>query len=77
MPGHRSFILTAAAQRTVRFVVALVLVIYEATIYPGDPRWLLLGVYLTMMGLPVAEWGDEIRRAATERTRAGAEEVDG
>lgn len=71
---RRSLVLTAPVQRTVRFVVALVLVIYEATIYDGEPRWLLLGVYLTMMGLPIAEWGDEVRRAAVERLTPGEEE---
>lgn len=57
----------AAVQRTLRFLVALALVIYEATLYHGTPRWLLLGVYLTMMGLPIAERVDEVRRAAMRR----------
>jgi hypothetical protein len=72
--GGRSFVLPAAVQRTVRFVVALGLIIYEAVIYEGSPRLLLLGVYLTMMGLPVAEWGDELRRAASDRLGRGTEE---
>lgn len=65
---------SAALQRAARFVVALVLIVYEAVIYEGEPRWLLLAVYLTMMGLPVAEAGDELRRAALRRLRGDEEE---
>lgn len=51
------------AQRTVRFVVALGLLIYEAAVYAGDDiRWHLIVVYAAMMGLPIAELGDELRR---------------
>lgn len=64
----------AAVQRTVRFVVAVGLVVYEATIHPGEPRLLLLGVYLTMMGLPVAEGADALRRAATKKLAAEEDE---
>jgi hypothetical protein len=64
-PKRESGVLSGARQRSLRFVVALGLVIYEAVIYQGPPRWVLLGVYLTMMGLPIAEWGDELRTRAT------------
>lgn len=69
MPERRrlGFSMPAAVQRTVRFVVALGLVIYEAVIHDGEPRPLLLGLYLTMMGLPVAEGADALRRAAMRR----------
>ena len=51
-------------QRTVRFLVALGLLIYEATIHQGEARWHLLLLYGTMMGLPIAELGDQVRRRA-------------
>jgi hypothetical protein len=54
----------AGAQRTVRFFVALGLLIYEATIHAGEARWHLLLLYGTMMGLPIAELGDQVRRRA-------------
>ena len=55
----------AGAQRSIRFLVALGLLIYEATWYDGgDVRWHLILIYGTMMGLPLAELGDEVRRRA-------------
>jgi hypothetical protein len=63
----RGFHLGANAQRTARFIVALALIIYEATIYHGEARWHLILVYGTMMGLPLAELGDEVRRRTQPR----------
>lgn len=50
-----------AAQRTARFVVALALLVYEATIYDGQPRWVLVVIYGAMMGLPLANLADDLR----------------
>lgn len=64
---RRSFIITGPAQRTVRFLVALALLVYEAVWYQGDVvRWHLIVLYGTMLGLPLAELGDEIRRRGSQ-----------
>lgn len=61
------FVITGPVQRSVRFAVALALLIYEALWYQGDVvRWHLIVLYATMMGLPLAELGDEIRRRSEE-----------
>lgn len=60
-------------QRTVRFLVGLGLLIYEAVIYQGETRWPLLVVYGGMMGLPFAEKADDLRRLAM----SGREEEGG
>ena len=64
---RRSFSISAATQRSARFLVALGLIVYEATVRQGEPRWLLLALYGTMMGLPLAERADELLRSAMER----------
>lgn len=69
--------MSSGVLRTLRFVVALALIVYEAVLYDGPPRWVLLGVYLTMMGLPIAEWGDDLRRAATGASSKAPGNVDG
>lgn len=59
--------ITGPAQRSIRFTVALGLLIYEAVGYSGDTvRWHLIVLYATMMGLPLAEIGDELRRRSEE-----------
>jgi len=62
--SRRTFSISAASQRSLRFLVALGLLIYEAIGHDGEPRWLLIAIYGTMMGLPLAEYGDELRRRA-------------
>jgi hypothetical protein len=62
MAVPRELSIGANAQRTVRFFVALGLLIYEAVLYHGAVRWHLLLLYGTMMGLPIAELGDQLRR---------------
>lgn len=59
---RRTPAISPAVQRTFRFVVALGLVTYEAILHDGEPRWLLVMLYATMMGLPLAELGDDFRR---------------
>lgn len=73
-PRRRSLIISAATQRSVRFVAALALLTFEAVAHHDNPQWLLIAIYGTMMGLPIAEFGDEVRRRATGVSRA--EEVD-
>lgn len=68
MTGRRNTSISAATQRSVRFFVALGLLIYEAVLFEGEPRWLLIAIYGTMMGLPLAEFGDEVRRRAIGTT---------
>lgn len=69
-------VISAAAQRSVRFAVATGLVIYEAVFFDGEPRWVLLAVYLTMMGLPIAERADELRRQSLDKMRAAFADED-
>lgn len=54
---------STAAQRSARFFVALALLVYEATWYDGEPRWLLIVAYGAMMGLPLANLADDMRTA--------------
>jgi hypothetical protein len=74
MAVPRELSIGANAQRTVRFFVALGLLIYEAVIYQGAARWHLLLLYGTMMGLPIAELGDQLRRRE-QRTEAGGDDA--
>lgn len=66
---RRSFVLSTSAQRTIRFLVGLGLVIYEAVIRVGETRWPFLVFYAGMMGMPLAERADDLRRAASGRAR--------
>lgn len=56
-----------ALQRSILFLVGLGLLIYEAVMHVGEPRWPLLVVYAGMMGMPLALKADDLRRAPEER----------
>lgn len=60
------------------FIVGLVLVIHEA-VFRGDsaPRVELLITYLFMMGLPVAEIGDILRRKSIDESGSNTGEREG
>lgn len=49
-------------QRSILFVAGLGLLVHEAVIRSGEPRWSLLVVYAGMMGLPLALHADDLRR---------------
>jgi hypothetical protein len=46
-------------------VVGLGGIVYEALFHQGEPRWALLVVYLTLLGLPAALGLDALRERVT------------
>jgi hypothetical protein len=46
-------------------MVGLAGIVYEALFYRGEPRWPLLVVYLTLLGLPGALGLDALREKVT------------
>lgn len=59
--------LTPLMERTLRFLGGLGLVVYEAVVREGEPRWPLLLLYSLMMGSPLVNRADEIRRETMDR----------
>lgn len=65
--------LSVATQRSMRFMVALGLLIYEAVVREGPTRWEFLVVYCGMMGLSIANRADDLRRMAIDQSGESAE----
>ncbi len=52
-------------QRSILFLAGLGLLIFEAAVRVGEPRWPLLVVYAGMMGSPLSLRADDIKAAIT------------
>lgn len=59
--------LLSALERPARFIAGLGLTIYEAVLRTQEPRWPFLVLYSVMMGSPLVQRADEIRREVTHR----------
>lgn len=59
------FVIGISLQRTLRFLLGIGLFINEAL--KPMPSWELLMVFGTIMGSPLANYGDDLRRAVTGR----------
>lgn len=60
-PAARSWVIPTAVQRTVRFVVGIIGIIWELAVRSGEPRWQALVVCTAFAGLPIANLGDDVR----------------
>lgn len=60
---RRQFVIPAAVQGTILFLVGLGLLIHESTLPAAAVSWPRLVVYAGMMGGPFAARADEVRRA--------------
>jgi hypothetical protein len=63
----QGLILSVGAERAIRFLVGLGLLIYEAAFYPGAPRPVLVVLYGGMMGLSLANVADDVRQSLRGR----------
>lgn len=66
------FSIPSTAQKGILFIVGLSLLVYEALLHGGEPRWHLLMVYAGMMGFPLAVRADEIRADEREHQDEGS-----
>lgn len=60
----RQWVIPAAVQGTILFLVGLGLLIHEATLPAAQVSWPRLVIFGGMMGVPYAAWADVSRRAA-------------
>lgn len=69
---RRDFVIPAAVQGTILFLVGLALLIHEATLPAAQVSWPRLVVIAGMMGGPFAARADQVRRATDAlRNREG------